>query len=157
MKKANKKMPAKVPKKNTPAARSKARRFLLQALYQMKLTGMSAGDVERQFRQDHDMKRVDTEYLHQILSNINKIRGDLTDAIAPKLDRQFEELDPIEAAVLYIGCYELIHRIDVPYRVAINESVELAKQFGAAESHKLVNSVLDRIAEEHRANEYNRR
>ena len=157
MKKANKKIPPKRPRKDGPAARSKARRFVLQALYQMKLTGMSAGDVERQFRQDHDMKRVDTEYLHQILSNINKIRGDLAETIATRIDRQFDELDPVEAAVLYIGCYELIHRIDVPYRVAINESVELAKQFGAAESHKLVNSVLDSIAKDHRANEYNRR
>ncbi len=152
-----KKPPKKLPKKNSPAARSKARRFVLQALYQMKLTGMSAGDVERQFRQDHDMKRVDTEYLHQILSNINLIRGDLTDVIALKIDRKFDELDPVEAAVLYIGCYELIHRIDIPYRVAINESVELAKQFGAAESHRLVNSVLDSIAAEYRASEYNRR
>ena len=150
-------MPRKVPKKNTPAARSKARRFVLQALYQMKLTGMNAGDVERQFRQDHDMKRVDTEYLHEILSSINRIKGDLTETIAPKLDREFEELDPVEAAALYIGCYELLHRIDIPYRVAINESVELAKQFGAAESHKLVNAVLDSIAEECRTNEYGRR
>jgi len=156
MKKENKNK-RKAPKKDSTAARSKARRFVLQALYQMKFTGMSAGDVERQYRQDYDMKRVDRVYLHEILSGINKVRGDLSEMIGKKLERKFEELDPVEAAALYIGCFELVHRIDIPYRVAINESVELAKQFGATESHKLVNSVLDRIAEECRPTEYGRR
>jgi N utilization substance protein B len=103
------------------------------------------------------MKRVDREYLHQLLSGINKVKGDLAELIGKKLERKFEELDAVEAAALYIGCFELVHRIDIPYRVAINESVELAKQFGATESHKLVNSVLDSIAKECRSAEYGRR
>jgi len=143
--------------RRSPAARSKARRFVLQALYQMKLSDCSATEVETQLFQDHDMKKVDTEYLHELLSGINRYRIELTDLITPKLEREFDELDPVEVAALCVGSYELIHRLDIPYRVVINESVELAKRFGAAESHKLVNSVLDSLAKDHRSAEFGRR
>jgi N utilization substance protein B len=143
--------------KNSPAARSKARRFVLQALYQMHMTGTTAAEVETQFRQDHDMKRVDTEYLHDVLIGIAKQKSELIEQLTPQLDRAFEELDPVETAALKIGAFELIHRVDVPYRVVINEGVELVKQFGASESHKLVNTVLDSLAKVHRQAEYARR
>ena len=143
--------------KNSPAARSKARRFVLQALYQMHMTGTTAAEVETQFRQDHDMKRVDTEYLHDVLMGIAKQKSELIAQLTPQLDRAFEELDPVETAALKIGAFELIHRVDVPYRVVINEGVELVKQFGASESHKLVNTVLDSLAKIHREAEYARR
>ncbi len=143
--------------KNSPAARSKARRFVLQALYQMHMTGTTAAEVETQFRQDHDMKRVDTEYLHDVLIGIAKNRSELIAQVTPQLDRKFEELDPVETAALKIGAFELMHRVDVPYRVVINEGVELVKQFGASESHKLVNTVLDSLAKIHREAEYARR
>ena len=142
--------------KNSPAARSKARRFVLQALYQMHMTGTTAAEVETQFRQDHDMKRVDTEYLHDVLIGIAKNRSELIAQVTPQLDRKFEELDPVETAALKIGAFELMHRVDVPYRVVINEGVELVKQFGASESHKLVNTVLDSLAKIHREAEYAR-
>ena len=151
---ANKKV---VSIKNSPAARSKARRFVLQALYQMHMTGTTAAEVETQFRQDHDMKRVDTEYLHDVLIGIAKNKSDLIAQVTPQLDRKFEELDPVETAALKIGAFELMHRADVPYRVVINEGVELVKQFGASESHKLVNTVLDSLAKIHREAEYARR
>ena len=143
--------------KNSPAARSKARRFVLQALYQMHMTGTTAAEVETQFRQDHDMKRVDTEYLHDVLIGLAKNRSELIAQVTPQLDRKFEELDPVETAALKIGAFELMHRVDVPYRVVINEGVELVKQFGASESHKLVNTVLDSLAKIHREAEYARR
>lgn len=143
--------------KNSPAARSKARRFVLQALYQMHMTGTTAAEVETQFRQDHDMKRVDTEYMHDVLIGIAKNKSELVEQLTPQLDRKYEELDPVETAALKIGTFELIHRVDVPYRVVINEGVELVKQFGASESHKLVNTVLDGLAKMHRAAEYERR
>lgn len=143
--------------KNSPAARSKARRFVLQALYQMHMTGTTAAEVETQFRQDHDMKRVDTEYLHDVLIGISKNKSELIAQVTPQLDRKFEELDPVETAALKIGAFELMHRADVPYRVVINEGVELVKQFGASESHKLVNTVLDSLAKIHREAEYARR
>lgn len=135
----------------TPAARSRARRFALQALYQMQLSGCSASEAETQFRQDFDLKRVDTAYLHDLLAGIEAGRTALIEALAPNLDRPESELDPVERAVLLIGSYELMHRIDIPFRVVINENVELAKQFGASESHRLVNSVLDALARQYRS------
>jgi N utilization substance protein B len=141
-------------KKPSPASRSKARRFVLQALYQMHMSGTSAVDVYAQFRQSHDLKRVDTEYLQGLLIGIDTHRAELLALIGPKLERKIEELDPIETAALLIGTYELQHKIELPYRIAINEGVELAKQFGATESHKLVNSVLDALARDLREPEY---
>jgi N utilization substance protein B len=141
-------------KKPSPASRSKARRFVLQALYQIHMSGTSAVDVYAQFRQSHDMKRVDTEYLQGLLIGIDTHRAELLALIGPKLERKIEELDPIETAALLIGTYELQHKIELPYRIAINEGVELAKQFGATESHKLVNSVLDALARDLREPEY---
>ena len=141
-------------KKPTPASRSKARRFALQALYQMQLNGGAAMDVYAQFAVEHDLKRVDTQYFSELLLGIDANRPELLEKIAKKLDRDLKELDPIERAALLIGSYELAHRIELPYRVAINEGVELAKQFGGAESHKLVNSVLDALARELREIEY---
>ena len=137
-------------KNQTPAARGRARRFALQALYQMQLSGCSAREVEAQFRQDFDMKRVDRAYLHDLLVGIEANREALVEAFSPRLDRAEQELDPVERAVLLLGTFELVHRIDVPYRVVINENVELAKQFGASESHKLINSVLDALAGQYR-------
>lgn len=141
-------------KKPSPASRSKARRFVLQALYQMHMSGTSAVDVFAQFQQAHDMKRVDTEYLRGLLIGIDAHRAELLALIGPKLERKLKELDPIETAALLIGTYELQHKIELPYRIAINEGVELAKQFGATESHKLVNSVLDALARDLREPEY---
>ena len=141
-------------KKPSPASRSKARRFVLQALYQMQLNGGTAIDVFAQFSIDHDMKKVDTVYLRELLLGIDSSRDELMELIEPRLERPVAELDPIERAALLIGTFELSKRIDLPYRVAINEGVELSKQFGAAESHKLVNSVLDSLAKELREVEY---
>ena len=144
-------------KKPSPASRSKARRFVLQALYQMQISGDSAVEVFSQFVQDNDMKKVDTQYLRDLLLGIDAARVELLELIAPKLEREVKELDPIETAALLVGAFELRTRVDLPYRVAINEGVELAKQFGAAESHKLVNSVLDALAQELREAEYQKR
>jgi N utilization substance protein B len=139
------------------AARSKARRFTLQALYQMQLTGDSASVVEQQFLNDHEMKRVDTTYFHEVLSGIAAGQDSLLETITPHLDRDLSEIDPVEKAVLLIGAYELKERIDIPYKVVINESVELAKQFGATDSFKYVNSILDQLAKSYRSAELTRR
>ena len=125
----------------------------MQALYQMQLTGDSAAEVERQFREDNNMKRVDTTYFHELLSGVAAKQEELLETIEPKLDRKLDEIDPIEKAILLIGTFELIERIDLPYRVVINESIELAKQFGASESFKYVNSILDQQAKEFRQTE----
>ena len=136
--------------KPTTAARRKARRFALQALYQMELTGDSASVVEQQFLCDHDMKRVDTAYLHELLVGIAAQEDALLEVIKAKLDRDISEINPVEKAILLIGCFELSERIDVPYKVVINEAIELAKLFGASESFKYVNSILDQLAVKYR-------
>jgi N utilization substance protein B len=153
---ASKSASSRSPSSRSPSSRSKARRFALQALYQIQLTGCSAAAAEQQFLDDHDMKRVDVEYLHALLDGTSVHRDELVSLITPTLDRAFSDLDPVEVAILYIGSYELVHRIDVPYRVVINEAVELARQFGATESHKYVNSILDRLARAHRLHEHGR-
>jgi transcription antitermination protein NusB len=136
--------------KPSAAARSRARRFTMQALYQMQLTGDSAAEIERQFLEDNDMKRVDTTYFHELLSGVAAKQEELLESIEPKLDRKMDEIDPVEKAILLIGTFELIERIDLPYRVVINESIELAKLFGASESFKYINSILDQQAREFR-------
>ena len=130
------------------AARSKTRRFLLQAMYQAELTGEEYGSVVDPFIADHNMKRADLSYFREILAGIHLAVDDLQTLIALKLDRGFDELDPIEKSILLLGAYELQSRIDIPYKVVINEGVELAKVFGASESFKLINSVLDELSKD---------
>ena len=132
--------------KPSAVARSKARRFVLQALYQAQLTGEEYAGVIEPFIAEHNMKRADIEYFREILRGIHNDEADLQALVTGKLDRGYDELDPIEKSVLLIGAYELRARIDVPYKVVINEGVELAKAFGAAESFKYVNSILDALS-----------
>ncbi|HCC44070.1 MAG TPA: transcription antitermination factor NusB [Gammaproteobacteria bacterium] len=135
------------------AARSKARRFLLQAMYQAELTDEDYSSVADPFIAYHNMKRADLTYFREILNGLQVKYDRLRSCIAAKLDRDFAELDPIEKSILLLGAYELIARIDIPYRVVINEGVELAKSFGATESYKLVNSVLDALSKDIRRTE----
>lgn len=134
-------------KKPSPSARRKARRFAVQALYQWQMTGANLGEIETQFRVDNDMRKTDVEYFHELLHEIPKTLNSIDDAFKPLLDRDIKDLDRVELAILRIGTYELSKRIDVPYKVAINEGIELAKYFGATESHKYVNGILDKVAQ----------
>ncbi len=136
--------------KATNASRSKSRRFLVQALYQAHLTAERPSSVVEAFITEHNMKRADIDYFRTIMRGISRSREELRAMLEPHLDRQFDDLDPIELSILLLGAYELANCIEVPYRVVINEAVELAKMFGASESFKYVNSVLDVVAREHR-------
>ena len=107
-------------------------------------------EIEARYRVENDMHKVDLDYFHELIHEISSKVDGIDDAFMPHLDRKFHELDHVERAILRIGTYEMLHRIDVPYRVVINEGIELAKDFGATESHKYVNGVLDRVAKEHR-------
>lgn len=129
-----------------PSARKKARRLLVQALYQWQLAGGGAAAIEAQFRADNDMAKVDGDYFHDLLHGILQAAAALDAAYGPYLDRSIEALDPVSRALLRMGTYELLHRIDVPYRVAINEAVNLAKAYGPEEAHRYVNGVLDKVA-----------
>ncbi|WP_188112394.1 transcription antitermination factor NusB [Salinicola aestuarinus] len=145
----------------TPAqeARRAARELAVQGLYQWQMTGKSISAVEAEFRaqvadeelEDHEnwhkvMQIADQALFHELLSNTAGQRADVDRAIAPLLDRRLEDLDRIELAILRLGAYELAHRPEVPYRVVINEGVELAKIFGATDGHKYVNGILDKLA-----------
>lgn len=131
-----------------PAARRKARRFALQALYEWSISGNPVYEIEARYRVENDMHKVDLGYFRELIQKISGNAAELDEALLPHLDRRFSELDPVEVATLRIGAYELLHRIDVPYKVVINEGIELAKTFGATESHKYVNGVLDKLAHE---------
>ncbi len=142
--------------KFNPHARRKARRLALQALYQWQVSGHVPADIMAQFLQDQDVAKADINYFEELLKNIVAQQQQLDDSLQPFLTRPVSELDPIELSLLRIGLYELIHRLDVPYRVVINEAVELAKTFGATEGHKYVNAVLDKAAQTIRKIELNR-
>lgn len=133
-----------------PAHRRKARHYAMQALYQWQMTKNSLSDIEAQFLTDYDFKKVDLDFFQDLLHHVPANLTEVEEAFTPFLDRQLKELDPIELAILRIGSYELLKRVDVPYKVSINEAVELAKKFGASESHKYINGVLDKLAKEAR-------
>jgi N utilization substance protein B len=134
-------------------ARSIARKLVMQALYQWQLTQQSAAEISKQFLESEDSAGVDREHFEQLLSKTIAQHGELEAALAPFLDRPLDQLDPVETAILLIGMYELRERVDIPYRVVINEAVDLCKRFGATDAHKYVNAVLDRAARELRAAE----
>ena len=134
-------------------ARHKARRLATQALYTWQVAGQDLADIESQYRLDHDMSKIDGEYFHELLHEVPNHLDELDAHIVPLLDRGIDEVDAVERAVLRLGCYELAHRLDVPYRVVINESVKLAKTFGADQSHKYINGILDGVAKKLRAAE----
>lgn len=132
---------------NTLAAqRRKARHFGLQALYQWTLSGAALADIEAEFRVDNDFRHTDGDYFTAILKGVTSDVDALEALFSPALDRPLDDLDPIERNLLRLGAFELRDRIDVPYKVVINEAVSLAKKFGATESHRYINGVLDKVA-----------
>jgi len=145
--------PAASTKGGKPSARREARRLALQALYQWQLAGHSLHEIEAQFRVDNDFSRIDSVYFREILHGVADDLSTIENAFAPFLDRAVDTLDPVERAILRLSGWELLRRIDIPYRVVINEGIELAKLFGATDGHKFVNGVLDRLAAELRSAE----
>ena len=129
-----------------PAARRRARECAVQALYSWQLSKNDISDVEYQFLAEQDVTDVDVKYFRELLTGVATNSGYLDGLMKPYLSRQLEELGQVEKAVLRISLFELSKRDDVPYKVAINEGIELAKTFGAEDSHKFVNGVLDKVA-----------
>lgn len=126
--------------------RSNARRCVMQALYQWQMTNQDVEEIVDQYRTEHDMGKVDIAYFEELLRQVILRVKELDGHIAPVLDRPVREVDPVEMAILRLSTYELIGHPDVPYRVVINEAVELAKTFGAVNGHKYVNGILDKLA-----------
>ncbi|MDN7127446.1 transcription antitermination factor NusB [Pseudidiomarina sp. 1APR75-33.1] len=127
-----------------PAARRKARKLAVQAIYSWQLSENSMSDIEAQFLNDNDTNKVDVDYFLALVRGVAGQVKTLDEALSPFLDRPLAELDHVERAVLRLAAFELRERQDVPYKVAINEAIELAKSFGADESHRFVNGVLDK-------------
>ncbi|TWH77262.1 NusB antitermination factor [Azomonas agilis] len=128
------------------AKRREARAKAMQALYQWHMAGQSLNEIEAQFRVDNDFTQVDGAYFHELFNGVARNKPEIDQLIEPLLDRPLVELDPVEWSILRLSTYELMQRTDVPYRVVINEGIELAKVFGATEGHKFVNGVLDKLA-----------
>lgn len=128
------------------AARSRARRRALQALYAWQIGGSRMDAVIDQFRHEQDMEVADLEYFEDLLHGIERHVAVIDEAIKPYVDREVEQIDPIERAALRLATYELKYRPDVPYRVIINEAIEVTKRFGADHGHSYVNGVLDKLA-----------
>ncbi len=129
-----------------PSARRRARECAVQALYSWALSGNTAEQVELAFVLDQDLEGVDKPYFRKLFRQTVENIETVDFAISPYIDRAFDELDPIEKAILRLAVYELRFESDVPYKVVINEAIEVAKVFGADESHKYINGVLDKIA-----------
>jgi len=127
--------------------RIRARRTAVQALYQWDLAGGGIDDIIREFESDRaELKKADGSYFRDILNGVVRYRAELEAEIAGASERGLRELDPVERAILYLGAYELMHRREIPWLVVVNESVELAKMFGAEQSHRYVNGVMDKLA-----------
>ncbi len=134
-----------------PSRRRKARQLLLQALYQWQMSGADVTEVEAEFRTDNDMSKVDGEFFTEVLHGVPRQLDKIDAAYASHLDRKLEELDPISISLLRMGSFELINRIDIPYKVVINEAVNLAKKFGPTDTYKFINGILDRVASDSRS------
>lgn len=144
-----------MPGKSPLVRRRKARQLILQALYQWALARTDPTEICNEFH-DRNNEKIDWEFFDEVFQGIPKTEDTLKGHLHPLLDRKPEALDPIEKCLLYLGAYELANRRDVPYRVVINECVQLARVFGATESYKYINGVLDKLAPALRTAEYQR-
>lgn len=131
--------------------RHRARELALQGIYEWRLSGRSASQIEKATREEKSLGRYDTDLFGQLLRGVISHNQELAALVAPHLDRAVNELSPVEFSVVLLGTYELSRHPEVPYRVIINEAVELTKTFGGSDGHKFVNGVLDKLAAQVRA------
>ena len=128
--------------------RSRSRSLAIQALYQWQMAGQDIGSIVEHFMIEQDAKKFDTEYFSELVRSVPVRIDQLDEALASCMDRKLDAVDPVERAILRVGAYELLEHPEIPYRVVINEAVELAKTFGAEKGHRYVNGVLDKAARE---------
>jgi len=126
--------------------RSRSRSLAIQALYQWQMAGQDIGDIVAHFVLEQDASKFDRDYFSELVHGVPARLDELDKALADCVDRALESVDPVERAILRLGTYELIEHPEIPYRVVINEAVELAKTFGAEKGHRYVNGVLDKAA-----------
>lgn len=133
--------------------RHRARELALQGVYQWRVTAAGKAQIEKQILAEKNLGRFDRELFSKLLCGTLDQHAALEALLAPHLDRPLAELSPVEFSVLVLGAFELAHHLEVPYKVVINEAVELAKTFGGTDGHKYVNGVLDKLAPQVRAAE----
>jgi N utilization substance protein B len=137
----------------TKSARRRSRELATQALYQWLLSSASAGEIDAVMREQPGFDKADREHFDALLHGVIKQAQPLSEALTPCLDRPIDQLSPVERAVLLVAAYEFTNHVEIPYRVVINEAVELAKTFGGTDGYKYVNGVLDKLATTLRPNE----
>ena len=135
--------------------RSKAREFAVQAIYQWQVSGNDIQDIVSQFLQEKKPKTFEVDYFQDLLRGVATNLTELDEALTPYIDRDIEQVDLVERAILRLAAYELLKHLEIPYRVVINEAVELTKIFGAEQAHKYVNGVIDKLAQKQRSIEVN--
>ena len=131
-----------------PSERRKARRLAVQAIYSWQLSKNNVADVEHEFLTEQNTDGVDVAYFRELLSGVASKTSQIDELLKPHLDRDFEDVSPVEKAIVRLATFELTFRKDVPFKVAINEGIELAKAFGAEDSHKFVNGLLDKLVKQ---------
>lgn len=144
-------------KKPAKSARRRARELVVQGIYQWRLTDADLAQVEKQLREEKNLGNYDAKFFTELLRGVLMQHADLEAAIEPHLDRPLTELSPVEFSVLLLAAYELMQHPETPYRVIINEAVDLTKTYGGTDGHKFVNGVLDKLAAKVRAVEVNAR
>jgi N utilization substance protein B len=127
--------------------RSRARRYAVQALYEWQVSGNAPKEIEQQFLIEHQTRKFDRPYFNELLNGVCDQVKELDAEISPLSERPFKEVDLVEKAILRLGCFELKNRLDIPYRVVINEAIELTKTFGADKAYRFVNGTMDKLAE----------
>ena len=135
-------------KASVAKARGKSRRLAMQAIYQWQMTGDSITDIKQQFFDENNMAKLDAEFFSQAVSGVASTISELDPLLEKYMTRTIESVDPVERAILRLATYELTNRLEIPYRVVLNEAVNIAKEYCAENSHGFVNAVLDKVAKE---------
>jgi len=142
---------------NKPARfekRKRARRRALQAIYQWQITAQDAREILKQFREVQDLSQIDEPYFEQLLYGVTTRKETIDQTLEPFLDRPLSQVDVMECVVLRMGIWELLYSLETPFRVVLDESVDLAQRFGSEQGHAFVNAVLDHAARELRKDEF---
>ncbi|MCK4676425.1 MAG: transcription antitermination factor NusB, partial [Gammaproteobacteria bacterium] len=135
-------------KKSVAKARGKARRFVMQAIYQWQMTGDSITDIKQQFFDENNFSVIDSAYFSELVSGVASSISEIDPLLEKYMTRLVESVDPVERSILRLATYEFLYRIDVPYRVVLNEAISITKEYCAENSHTFVNAVLDKVAKE---------
>jgi len=143
-----------IKKTTNKSPRHRARELAMQGIYQWRVTAGEVAKIETQIQSEKNIGRFDNELFSKLLRGVLSHHADIEALVVPHLDRPLDELSPVEYAVLLLGAFELSQHLEVPYKVVINEAVELAKTFGGIDGHKFVNGVLDKLAPQLRAVEF---